>query len=654
MKNLLLFGTPNVGKTTIFNKLTNSNERVSNFEGATLEKKIAQIKELDYELIDIPGTNTIGGKSIVDQIAFNALMNEEYEQLIDVIDVTNIKKNLYLLIDLLETNKSTTVVVNMMDIFKGKFLVERFAEIFNVNLVLTSKKEETINLNEFIQPKVNNFKIDYGIEIEAAINELENYVKDEIQVNKRFIAIQYLKNNIHTENYFSDINAVEIIRKNLEAEIVSKNQARSLTGLFFIKRKQYIDRILPEFYEKEQDINELTWMNMNFDKIALHKFWGYVLFIGLMYLVFVITYQGGVLQDIVDGWVGNFSGFVESILTSINTPTVITSFIIDGAIAGVGGVLVFLPQIVIMFTLLTILEAIGYFSRITVLFENIFDKLGLSSHSMIPYISGLGCNVIGIMSTRTIKDEKKRISTILTAPFISCSARLPVYIIFVDIFFEKNKSLVLLFLYLLGIVVAIGVAFVLDRFIYKTEKEMLLINLPKYKKIERKYLVRSVRSKIKSFINNAGKFILIGTMIIWLVTNLGFTGYTQDINSSFLGIIASHIKFIFAPLGFGTTEATASLMSAFLAKELAVSSMLVLYGTSSIENLNVILQSHFDVASAMSFMVFTLLYIPCFSTLGAIYSELKQAKYVVYSVLISLGVGYGLAFITYHIMNLFI
>ncbi len=650
MKNLLLFGTPNVGKTTIYNKLTHSNDRVSNFEGATLEKKVSTIKGMDYELIDIPGTNTIGGKSIVDEIAFRSIINEDYERIIDVIDVTNIKKNLYLLIDLLETGRSVSVIINMMDIFGGKFNKKTFSEKFCCNVITTSKKEAELPINEILTTKNNCFVIDYGEEIEQAISQLIPLIKTNLNVNQRFIAIQLLKNNEYSHAYFNDLSTALIISEELSEKIKAKNLARSTTGLFFIKRKQFIDNHLAQFYEKSADKNELKWMNKYFDKIALHHFWGYVLFIALMYIVFLITYQGGILQDIVDGWVTSLSTLISQGLIAINTPMIIQSFLIDGVIAGVGGVLVFLPQIIIMFTLLTVLEAVGYFSRITVLFENIFDKLGLSSHSMIPYISGLGCNVIGIMSTRTIKDEKKRIATILTAPFISCSARLPVYIIFVDIFFDQYKSLILLFLYLLGIVVAILVAFVLDRFIYKSQKEMLLINLPKYKKIERKYLLRIVKGKVSSFINNAGKFILIGTIVIWVVTNLGFNGYTADINESFLGIIASHIKFIFAPLGFGTTEATASLMSAFLAKELAISSMLVMYNTVSVDNLSVVLQSHFSPASAMAFMVFTLLYIPCFSTLGAIYSELKQKKYVLYSVVLSLTIGYLLAWITYNVM----
>ncbi len=649
MNKVLLFGNPNVGKTTIFNALTNSNEKVSNFEGVTIAQKSAVSTDQKFELLDIPGTTSLSGNTLVESVASNTLINNNYDLLLDVIDVTNLKRNLYLLIDLLETGKNVNVVLNMMDLFKGEINIKVFEQVFNVNIILANKEKTTIDMNQVLIKKENEFNINYGTHLEQAISKISSYVKADLKIDKRFVAIQYLKNNPQVEQFLTSLEQTDQLKRTLEQNIIENNEARSISGLFFKKRKIFIDQHLPNILLKNNSENEMKWMNKYFDKIALHKVFGYVLFAFIMYIVFVITYQGGILQDLVDGVMVNLSNHLANALEAIGINKIFESFLIDGAIAGVSGVLVFIPQILIMFTLLTVLEAVGYFSRVSVLFEHIFDKLGLSSHSMIPYISGLGCNVIGIMSTRTIKDEKKRITTILTAPFISCSARLPVYIIFVDIFFKENKSLVLLFLYFLGIFVAIAVAFVLDHFIYKSTKEMTIFTLPKYKKIDFRYLKRMVGAKMKNYLNNAGKFIFIGSMVIWCVSYLGPSGYTNDINSSFLGLIASIINNVFTPLGFGTTQATASLMSAFLAKELAVSSMMVMYKVNSISELNTVIASHFDQASAMSFMVFTLLYIPCLSTLGAIYSELRQKRYVIYSVVLSLVVGYVLALISYHI-----
>lgn len=649
MNKVLLFGNPNVGKTTIFNALTNSNEKVSNFEGATIEQKSAISLDNKFELFDIPGTTSLSGSTIVEKVASDALIKINYDLLLDVIDITNLKRNLYLLIDLLETGKNVNVVLNMMDLFKGKIDQAEFERVFNINIIKTNREKMDIDVSNVLEKKVNNFKIDYGKHLEAAILKVSSLVDESINIDKRFIAIQYLKNNIQVEKFITNLDQANKIKTDLEVDINKNNEARSISGLFFIKRKSFIDQHLPNILLKTSNENELKWMNQYFDKIALHKFFGYVLFAFIMYIIFVITYQGGILQDFVDGIMSNFSGYIANLLEALHVNKIIESFILDGALAGITGVLVFIPQILIMFSLLTVLEAVGYFSRVSVLFDNIFDKLGLSSHSMIPYISGLGCNVIGIMSTRTIKDEKKRIATILTAPFISCSARLPVYIIFVDIFFKEHKSLVLFFLYFLGIFVAILVAFILDRFIYKSKREMTIFTLPKYKRVNFTYLRRMVTVKMKSYLNNAGKFIFIGSMAIWCLSYLGPTGYTTQIDHSFLGIIASKIAFVLSPLGFGTTRAAASLMSAFLAKELAISSMMVMYKANSINDLNTILVAHYDQASAMSFMVFTLLYIPCLSTLGAMFSELKQKRYVLYAICLSLTVGYSLAFIVYHI-----
>ncbi len=649
MKKLLLFGNPNVGKTSVFNGLTDSNAKVSNFDGATIEKKSAISSDNSFELIDVPGTNSLSGNMAVERVSYQALTANEADIVIDVIDITNLKRNLYLLVELLESKNHVNVIINMMDAFTGDFDAEKFSKVFNVNAIIANRQKTNIDSEELLSTQENNFQIDYGTEVETAVLKITNLIDPNIEFDSRFIAIQLLKGNQEALSFVNDQAKAKIIMQTLEEEINELGLAKSINGLFFVKRKEFFDQVIPEMYTKKVSSLEMKWMNEKFDQVALHKFWGYILFAAIMYLVFVITYQGGILQDFVDGIMSTINGAIGTVLTNIGVNDHIVSFIVDGALAGVAGVLVFIPQIIIMFTLLTVLESIGYFSRVTVLFERIFDKLGLSSHSMIPYISGLGCNVIGIMSTRTIKDEKKRIATILTSPFISCSARLPIYLIFVDVFFEGNKGLVLFMLYFLGIFVAIFSAFIIDKLIFKTKNEITVFTLPTYKSVDKAYVLRSVRVKLTSYVKNAGKFILYGSMIIWFLTNIGFNGFTDNIDESFLGMIASSISFVFAPLGFGTTEAVASLLSGFLAKELAVSSMIVMYSTGSISGLSSELVNHFDSASAMSFMVFSLLYVPCLATLGAIYSELKQIKYVFYAVGLSLTMGYLFAFIIYTI-----
>jgi ferrous iron transport protein B len=394
--------------------------------------------------------------------------------------------------------------------------------------------------------------------------------------------------------------------------------------------------------------------NKYFDKIALHKFYGYFVFIAILYVVFFITFQAGFLSVPIENLITLISDIVSNFLIALNSPEWFVSFIVDGAIAGVGGIIVFLPQIIVMFALLTLLEGIGYFSRVSALFEHLFERIGLSSHSLIPYISGFGCNVFSVVSTRTIKSEPKRIATILSIPFISCSARLPVYLIFTEVFFNENQALILLFLYLTGIAVAIIVAYVIDKFVYNDRPSLTIHTLPSYKRVSLSYFTKVVYRKSLIFVKKAGVFILIGSMLLWLVSHISLSGYTSDVSESILTSISSVIAVLFVPLGFGTPEAVASLLSAFLAKELAVSSMLIMYQVSSVSELSAVVASSYNAASALSFMVFTLLYIPCLSTLAVIKSETGSIKFVIYSALMSFGIGYTVAFVVYHIAKLFI
>lgn len=655
MNNYLLFGNPNVGKTSIFNHLTASNENVSNFEGVTVSRKSANLKYETGNLVDIPGVYSINAHSIADDVSQQALISEKCSGIIDVLNINDLKRNLYLLIDLLETGKPVNAVFNIDDLFTGEVDLRTISHELNINIFRAhhgNYHEKLVGVTEF---KQNTFNLHYGELIEGAINQLsELLVTDLNGIDKRFYAIQYLQGDNHLLQYFNDQKRAATIKHETAQTVIGSGEARSISGLIFNTRRLFINKLLDGNYKKEKEIDQLPFMNNVFDKYALHRVWGFVIFTFVMYLVFFVAVQGGFLQDVVDGIVGTFSDFVASILESIGAGEVIQSFVIDGAIAGVGGVLVFLPQIILLFAMLTIFESIGYFARVNALFENLFNKIGISSSSLIPFISGFGCNVIGIMGTRTIASEKKRIATILASPFVSCSARLPVYLIFVEIFFDNNQTAVLLFLYLLGIFVAIAVAFVIDKIILDDKEVQTIISLPKYKKVQPKYFIRLTSIKVKSFITKAGTLIFVGSVILWFVSSFGFGGYTTEIEQSFVGSLSGQLSFLLTPLGFGTVQAFSAVVVSFLAKELAVSALIVMYGANNLEALTPILQSEFNPASALSFMVFILLYIPCLATLGAIYSETKARKYVVYSVLLSLSIGYTLSFIVYHIALLFI
>lgn len=651
MKNYLLIGNPNVGKTTIYNNLTGKNEKTSNFEGVTLLKKSSEIPNTDITIIDLPGINSFSNSSLIESTVTKTLLSQEYDKIIYVADINNFSRNLYLFLDLLETKQEIILILTMKDLFKGIVHTENLEKIFNVEMFLTSKEKSFKLENSNNQKKY--FSFDYGSIIEEAVLEISNNYDEKLNTNvdMKFLALQILLGNTSIQNYFTDIEKIEEIKKSTEEKIFNEGLASSLQGYIFLKKREFIKKVVKENVIQEEYIGENNFFNKYADKLLLHKVGGYLVFAFVMWLVFYISFSFGFLGDYLNQIIGFVANMTSNLLINLNTPEILYSFVIDGVFAGISGVLVFLPQIIILFSLLTLLEGIGYFTRVTVLFENLFNKIGLSAHSLIPLISGLGCNVLSIMATRTIKSEPKRIATIFAAPYISCTARFPVYMIFIEVFFKINKALILLSIYFLGILVALAVAYVIDKIVYKDSSELGIVTLPKYKTVTLKYFYKSIKGKIVGFLNKAGKLIFIGTLLIWIFSNFGISGYVQDIEKSFIYIFAQKITFIFKPLGFGTPEASASLISAFFAKELAVSSMQIQYGTNSISELSSIIQSQYTVASAYSFMIFTLLYIPCISTLGAIYSETNNKKFVFYSVILSLSMGYIFAFISYQLLT---
>ncbi len=651
MNNYLLIGNPNVGKTTIFNSLTGSNERVSNFEGVTVAKKENTINGSKDILIDLPGTNNLNDGSLTSLAVNQTLLKDEYNGILYVADINNLKKNMYLFLDLLESGININLILNMDDLFEGDINIDSMKKQLNINVISTNKKNK-LNIND-IKKSDYDFKLEYGTEIESLIDYIISFRNEKYtKLNNRFLALQCIKGNEEVHEFFNSNEKIVNKIKIIEEEIIKNNKAKSLTGYIFKVKREFILSFLNPLYKREKTNKKMAIIGDKIDKIALHKFWGYVLFAFIMWLIFLISFNFSFLQDITDGFLQNIFGFITNILVANNVSDVFIDFLNNGVFSGLGAIIVFLPQIIILFLLLTLLEGSGYLSRVSVLFENLFNKMGLSANSLIPLISGLGCNVLSIISTRNIKDEPRRISTILASPFISCSARFPVYLIFIDIFFQKYKALILLFLYLLGIVIAIMVAFVTDKVIYKNKSQDIAISfLPSYKMISLKYLSNAIINKIKGFLLKAGKFIFLGTIFVWLLSHFSLNGYTNNVETSILFTFSSGIAYLLVPLGFGTIEASASLFAAFFAKELAISTMVVMYGAGTVENLSNIISVEFTTASALSFMVFTLLYIPCISTLGTIYAETKSKKITFISVVLSLSIGYVASFIIYHLVQ---
>lgn len=646
----LLIGNPNVGKTTFYNVLTGSNQKVSNFDGVTIEYKKGTIKKTKDKLIDLPGISNLNDKDITSKTTLNAILTEQYDGIFYIADINNLFKNSYLLIDLIESGQPINLVLNMTDIYKGSIDVNKLTTNLNIP-VYENNNKQCLNVQS-VEFSKKGTELIYDEIIEDLIKEVLQYRNsEESKLTDRFLALQLIKENELVIKYFDNYEQLKQKIQKAEQKIIDFKKAQSISGLIFKDKREFITKEIKSAQNK--DDFQKNYLGEKFDKIALHKFWGYVLFLFILWLVFYISFQFAFLGDYIEAGIVLISDVFINFLTSLSAPEVLISFFRDGFFTGIAGVLVFLPQIIILFTLLTLLEGSGYLTRVSILFEKLFNKMGLSSHSIIPLISGLGCNVLSVMSARSIKNEKRRIATILAAPFISCSARLPVYVIFINIFFKNNRALILLSLYLLGILVAIGVSYVVDKKIYKSEDEINITTLPTYKRVTFKYFFRSLSAKVKSFITKAGKLIFIGSIIVWFLLNFNFSGYTQQYDESFLYILTDGISWIFKPLGFGTPQATATIISGFFAKELVAANIPLFYQTQA-SALDGVLQAQYNVASAYSFMVFILLYIPCISTLGAIYSETKSYKITAYSVLISLSIAYVLSFITYNLISLFL
>lgn len=637
----LLIGNPNVGKTTIFNNLTNSNAAVSNYDGVTVEVKRGMSKIYNSEIFDLPGINSLNANTPLEKIVNKTLLTYVYDEIIYVADINSLQKNLLLLIDILELQKKTQVLLNMNDLFEGTLNIDEIEKRLSVKCNKISNKNKIV-LD--ISTHENNFSLKYHDLIEQFIDEIiKNRNTIECDINNRYLALQFIQSNESVYKYFDNISGLEKSKFELDQYIKKNKVAFSLNGLIFLCKRQFLISILKNNYQLINYKANNSFINKYLDKIALHKVFGFVLFVFVMWLVFFISFQLAFLGDYISMFFVGLQNFLDPYIQN----EILKSFLFEGVLAGISSILTFLPQIIILFALLTLLESSGYFARVSVLFSKMFNRLGLSAHSLIPLISGFGCNVLSIMSTRIIKNDSKRLATIYAAPFISCSARFPVYIIFINIFFTENKALVLLSLYFLGIIVAITVAYLIDKIIYNNKEKIEIISLPSYKKVDFKYFVRAIKAKVKTFLLKAGKLIFIGTMVIWILIHFSTTGYTDIISDSIIYQISDMLSFVFTPIGFGNPEAFGSLVAAFLAKELAIPSMQTMYGVSTITELSNVIQSTFTSASAYSYLVFTLLYTPCISTLGAIYAETGHKKHVVYSLILSLLIGYGLAYLVF-------
>lgn len=661
----LLAGNPNVGKSTFFNYMTQSHVHVGNYSGVTVEKRVHHIKNLPgANLVDLPGTYNVSPNSEDEGVVTYSILNENYKGVINIIDSTHLKRNLHLTIQLLELGVPTLLVFNLKDALKNNGYVidtEKMSYLLRCNAISISAKERNKEDQLKIVDEIKHLQALKALELNyhpvikwgmQRIHDLLRY--DNFQVKKKWLALQLLEGNEGIYEYLdlSKKDKIKEVVKEVEQRVIDEEVALSLKGAIFNTRREFINNVVKECLIKVEEKEHSKYFNQRIDKYMTHPFFGIPIFFMIMLIVYQISF--GQFLGLGNWLTGFFELFWEDIfvhyiglgLEYLGMSGFIYGLVVDGILAGVGGVLVFLPQIIVLFFLLALLEGTGYMARVAIVMDRFLSKFGFNGKSIVPIITGFGCTVPAIMATRTIADKKERILTILTIPFVSCSARLPIYVIFISIFFTKYRAFVMLGIYLLGIIVMLLSAKLFSLSFFKGSENRFLLEVPPYRMPQLRTITYQALEKAKRFVKKAGTFILVGSIVLWLLSNNGFSGINIDPSVSFLSDIAGFISPIFRPLGFGNWQATSSLISGFLAKEVVVSSLQILYVGD--------IAGGFTTLSALTYVIFASLYVPCISTVATIKAETQSNKWTLFSVVYPFIVAYIVALAVRLIFGLFI
>ena len=656
-----LVGNQNCGKTTLFNQLTGSNQHVGNFPGVTVDRKDGEIRGKYKTLVtDLPGIYSMSPYTGEEIVSRNFVLNEKPKAIINIVDATNIERNLYLTMQLLELNIPMVVALNMMDEVtgnSGSIDVNRMEQMLGVPVVaISAAKNEGVD--ELIRhaihiahyqerPLRQDFcdENDYGGAVHRCIHAVIHLIEDhakEAGIPVRFAASKIIEGDILILNQLKlDPNE----EKMLKHIIIQMENERGLdrSAAMADMRFSYIKKICDETVVKPKESKEHL-RTEKLDKIFTGKFTAIPLFIVIMLAVFYLTFNviGAFLQFALASGIDMLTQIVDAGLSGINVNASLHSLIIDGIFEGVGSVLSFLPIIVTLFFFLSFLEDSGYIARVAFFMDKLLRKIGLSGRSIVPMLIGFGCTVPAVMATRTLPSERDRKMTILLTPFMSCSAKLPIYAFFVSAFFPKHGGIIMAGLYFLGIIVGIIVALLYRKTIFKGDAVPFVMELPNYRMPNIKNVMMLLWEKAKDFLQKAFSVILIATIIIWFLGNYSiFFNHVSDSSQSMLAAIAGIIAPLFKPIGLGDYRIVTSLISGFLAKESVVSTIGVLFGSS--------INSVMSVASAASMLVFSLLYTPCIASISAIRREMGR-KWALGVVVWQCVIAYILAFITYMIV----
>ena len=678
-------GNPNCGKTTLFNAYTGANLKVANWPGVTVEKKEGAFKYHDYrfKLVDLPGIYSLTSYTMEERLTREFILESNVDVIINIVDASSLERNLYLTLQLIELGKPVVLALNMMDIVEERGMeidLHRLPEMLGIPVIPVSARRKT-GLDILMHTVAHHCN-------KCAEHNLEQHYKERNNKYNNSVRGQVHKHEHHNE--LAVVYSVEIEDKIDEiSEILFKKYgkignlrwhaikvmemdaavlAKYPIDLDGIVKRSYEGEIINQKYDFIEEVVEEVLVNKSnkvaatdkVDRILTNRYLGLPIFLAVMAFVFLLTFQIG---DFIKGGfevvLEAFSQAALQLLESIHAGQVVTSLLVDGVIAGVGGILTFLPNIFILFLALAYLEDSGYMARVAYVMDGIMGKLGLSGRAFIPMLLGFGCTVPAIMASRSLENMRDRRKTILITPFMSCSARLPIYVLFSQMFFGNKAMLVAYSMYLIGIVVAILVAFAMRNKTDKNISNALLIELPEYKSPNLRTIFIYVWEKVKEYLTKAGTTIFAASVIIWFILNFGPKGMVEDMSLSFGAIIGKQIAPLLKPAGLGMWQIVVALISGIAAKEVVVSSFSVLFEIGNItsaggmsELTQLLGQNGFGALNAYALMVFSLLYIPCAATIGVIQREMRSIKWTIFTIVFQLGVAMLVSTLIYQVGSL--
>lgn len=673
-------GNPNCGKTTLFNAYTGANLKVANWPGVTVEKKEGAMRLHDetYRLVDLPGTYSLTSYTMEEMVTRQYILSDDVDVIVDVADASALERNLYLTLQLMELGKPVVLALNMMDIVQERGMeidLHRLPEMLGIPCVPVSARKKTgleilihtvahhqdkaqgekiihhhdleKSQHEGVEEHHKRYAMVYSDEIEDKIDEIgERLLKkypEETNENLRWYAIKILENDQEIKERFS-LDFSDILDKDYEKEIINQKFG-------------FIEEVIAECVANRTKKVESTDRT---DRILTHPVLGLPIFLLIMACVFFLTFTVG---DWIKGYFEVALEWVTETTTqglfAMGVGEMLISLITDGILAGVGGILTFLPNIFILFLALAFLEDSGYMARVAYVMDGIMGRIGLSGRAFLPMLLGFGCTVPAVMASRVLENRRDRMKTILITPFMSCSARLPIYVLFSELFFGDKAMIAAFSMYVLGLVLAILAAFVLRILDKSEEGDMLLIELPEYKTPNAHTIRIYVWEKVKDYLSKAGTTIFVASIVMWLIMNLGLHGFTTDMNQSFGAIIGKVLVPVFAPIGLGYWQIVLALISGIAAKEVVVSSCSVLFGIGNVTtqagmaNLSELLgQMGFGPLNAYALMVFCLLYVPCMAAVATIKKETESWRLTGIMAVFQLVIAWIMAFLIFQIGSL--